>query len=50
MGVPAGILTFDPAFAKRCIALGTAFTAVGADLALLVSGARALAREFADAR
>ena len=50
VGVPAGILTFDRDFARRCIALGTAFTAVGADLALLVSGARALAREFADAR
>ena len=50
VGVPAGILTFDVAFARRCIGLGTAFTAVGADLALMVAGARALAGEFADLR
>ena len=45
-GVPAGILAFDPAFARRCIELGTGFTAVGADLGLLIAGATALARDF----
>lgn len=42
MGKPSGILTLDPAFASRCIELGTTFTAVGVDLALLVDGAREL--------
>jgi 4-hydroxy-2-oxoheptanedioate aldolase len=42
-GKPAGILTLDPAFARRCFALGTTFTAVGTDLALLARGAEALA-------
>ncbi len=46
MGVPAGILTPDRAFAHRCIALGTVFTAVGADLGLLSAAARNLATEF----
>jgi 4-hydroxy-2-oxoheptanedioate aldolase len=42
-GKPVGILSLDPAFARRCIAeLGTAFTAVGTDLALLARGADAL--------
>ncbi len=41
-GKPAGILTLDPAFARRCRELGTTFTAVGVDLALVVDGARAL--------
>jgi 4-hydroxy-2-oxoheptanedioate aldolase len=45
-GRPAGILTLDPAFARRCIALGTTFTAVGVDLALLLRSAEALARGF----
>jgi 4-hydroxy-2-oxoheptanedioate aldolase len=45
-GKPAGILTNDKAFARRCIEVGTVFTAVGVDVALLVRGAEALAREF----
>lgn len=40
-GRPAGILTGDPDFARRCIALGTTFTATGIDLAFLLDGARA---------
>ena len=46
LGVPAGILSLDKAFARRCIELGTVFTAVGVDLALLDRAADALAREF----
>lgn len=34
-GKPAGILTGDPAFAKRCIDLGTTFTAIGVDAGIL---------------
>jgi 4-hydroxy-2-oxoheptanedioate aldolase len=45
-GKPAGILTLDPAVARRCLALGTSFTAVGTDLALLARGAEALAAAF----
>lgn len=45
-GKPAGILTFDTAFARDCIAMGTRFTAVGMDLALMVQAARALSASF----
>ena len=45
-GKPAGILTADPSFAARCIELGTVFTAVGVDAALLARGADALAGRF----
>jgi 4-hydroxy-2-oxoheptanedioate aldolase len=45
-GTPAGILTPDPAFARRCLALGTTFTGVGIDAALLARGADALAASF----
>jgi 4-hydroxy-2-oxoheptanedioate aldolase len=45
-GKPAGILTADVAFAKRCIALGTTFTAVGADVGILARGSEKLAKEF----
>jgi 4-hydroxy-2-oxoheptanedioate aldolase len=45
-GKPAGILTADTAFAKRCIALGTTFTAVGADVGILARGSEKLAKEF----
>jgi 4-hydroxy-2-oxoheptanedioate aldolase len=45
-GKPAGILTADTAFAHRCIELGTVFTAVGTDLALLARSAERLAQEF----
>jgi 4-hydroxy-2-oxoheptanedioate aldolase len=47
-GRPAGILTPDPVFARRCIALGTSFTAVGIDAAMLARGAEALAASFRD--
>lgn len=46
LGKPAGILTPDKAFAQRCIALGTSFTAVGVDAAILARAAEALCREF----
>jgi 4-hydroxy-2-oxoheptanedioate aldolase len=46
LGVPSGILTLDPDFSRRCIELGTRFTAVGVDLALLDTAAVALVREF----
>ena len=45
-GKPAGILTPDTAFAARCIELGTLFTAVGVDAAMLVKATEALARQF----
>lgn len=47
-GVPAGILTLDHAFARRCMALGTTFTAVGVDMVLLAAAARGLAVSFRD--
>lgn len=45
-GKPAGILTGDKAFARRCIALGTCFTAVGADVGVLARETERLAQEF----
>ena len=45
-GKPAGILTLDAAFARRCMALGTTFTALGMDIHILVQGARKLASDF----
>jgi 4-hydroxy-2-oxoheptanedioate aldolase len=45
-GKPAGVLTPDEAFARRCMALGTTFTGVGIDAGLLARGADALARAF----
>lgn len=45
-GKPAGVLTYDVPFARRCMALGSLFTAVGADLAILVRGVERLAGEF----
>jgi 4-hydroxy-2-oxoheptanedioate aldolase len=45
-GKPAGILTPDNAFASRCIELGTTFTAVGVDAAILARGTEALAQKF----
>lgn len=47
-GKPAGILTFDQAYARECIGWGTTFTAVGMDLALMVQGARRLSADFRD--
>lgn len=46
VGVPAGVLTLDPGFARDCIAAGTTFTAVGLDMAMIVKGADALAAAF----
>ncbi|WP_286249674.1 aldolase/citrate lyase family protein [Streptomyces graminofaciens] len=45
-GKPAGVLTTNPTFARRCIDLGTTFTAVGVDVGLLARGADAVARSF----
>lgn len=45
-GKPAGVLTFDAAYARDCMAWGTTFTAVGMDLALMVQAARRLAADF----
>jgi 2-keto-3-deoxy-L-rhamnonate aldolase RhmA len=45
-GKPAGVLTTNPTFARRCIDLGTTFTAVGVDVGLLARGADTLARSF----
>ncbi|MGQ0564791.1 MAG: aldolase/citrate lyase family protein [Gemmobacter sp.] len=45
-GKPAGILTLDQDFARRCMDLGTTFTAVGMDIQILVQGARKLATDF----
>lgn len=46
IGKPSGVLTLDPVFARRCIALGAGFTAVGMDLALLARGADKLVADF----
>ncbi len=48
LGKPAGILTPDEKFAARCMELGTLFTAVGVDVAVLARGAEALAGRFVD--
>lgn len=45
-GKPAGVLTVDEGFARRCMGLGTTFTGVGVDAGLLARGADALARTF----
>ncbi len=45
-GKPAGILTTDPTFADRCIELGTTFTAVGLDAAILARESEKLAARF----
>lgn len=47
-GKPVGILTLNAAFTRRCVELGTAFTAVGVDLAWLARGADRLAEHFLD--
>ncbi len=46
LGKPAGILTPNTGFARRCIELGTLFTAVGIDAGILARGSEALARTF----
>ena len=45
-GKPAGILTTDEVFARRCMELGTRFTAVGVDLAVLIQASEALLGRF----
>jgi 4-hydroxy-2-oxoheptanedioate aldolase len=45
-GKAAGILTSDETLARRYIAAGTTFTAVGSDVGLLVRGAEQLAGKF----
>ena len=47
-GKAAGILTTDHALARRYLALGCSFVAVGMDVRLLAAGARALRADFAD--
>ncbi|MCV2869631.1 aldolase/citrate lyase family protein [Defluviimonas sp. WL0002] len=46
IGKPSGILTLNEAFARRCMELGTTFTAVGVDLAVLADGVKALRARF----
>ena len=46
IGVPAGILSLDRAFAKRCIKLGTSFTAIGVDLGVLIVAMDDLTNDF----
>jgi 4-hydroxy-2-oxoheptanedioate aldolase len=45
-GKPAGILTLDQAFTRRCMELGTRFTAVDVDSAILLRHAREIAKTF----
>lgn len=45
-GNRAGVLAPDPAVARRYMAAGAVFTAVGLDAAVLARGADAIAREF----
>lgn len=45
-GKPAGILTPDTTFARRCIEIGTVFTAVAIDVGILARGTEAVARQF----
>lgn len=44
-GKAAGILTPDMAFAKRCMELGTTFTATGVDVGILARGTEKLAEQ-----
>ncbi|WGV15024.1 HpcH/HpaI aldolase family protein [Fuscovulum ytuae] len=45
-GKPAGILSLDPDLLKQAVAAGSVFTAVDVDQAILLRGARALARQW----
>lgn len=45
-GKPAGILSLDPVFVRHCMTLGTVFTAVDVDAAILIRNATRIAREF----
>ena len=42
----AGILSPDTAFARRCIEVGTTFTAVAIDIGILARGAETIAQQF----
>jgi 4-hydroxy-2-oxoheptanedioate aldolase len=43
-GKPAGLLTSDVKWARRCVSLGCVFTAVGSDIGVLARGTEALLR------
>jgi 4-hydroxy-2-oxoheptanedioate aldolase len=45
-GKPAGILSLDPEFLQQAVAAGSLFTAVDVDQAILLRGARALAKQW----
>ncbi|MCR8724097.1 HpcH/HpaI aldolase family protein [Frigidibacter sp. ROC022] len=45
-GKPAGMLTPDQGFAREAVAAGTSFTAIGIDMALLLTAARGLAENW----
>jgi 4-hydroxy-2-oxoheptanedioate aldolase len=45
-GKPAGVLTLDNDFLSECIAAGTLFSAVDVDAAILLRGARSLAKTW----
>jgi 4-hydroxy-2-oxoheptanedioate aldolase len=45
-GKPAGILSLDPELLQQAVAAGSIFTAVDVDQAILLRGARALARQW----
>lgn len=46
LGKPGGVLTGDPALARRCIEAGSVFTAVGVDAGLLARPSESLAASF----
>lgn len=46
---PAGILSGDQAFLKRCLEIGSVFTAVGLDISILSKGTEALLQAFSRA-
>jgi 4-hydroxy-2-oxoheptanedioate aldolase len=46
-GKPAGVLTSDEDFARRCITAGATFTAVGIDAGIMARESSALAKRFA---
>ena len=45
-GKPAGILTGDQAFARRCLDLGATFVAIGNDVTLFANAASKLLKDF----
>jgi 4-hydroxy-2-oxoheptanedioate aldolase len=45
-GKPAGVLSLDPDLLQRAVAAGSVFTAVDVDQAILLRGARTLARQW----